>query len=116
MHDIVVPSLSPEESATISVELTVPPQTETPKSLFAEFELIDSQEIPFGSRLNLKVNVQPEQLVFSDINQPPVANEANLLVQLQNAGFTDVRACIIAIRENQGDLNAAALALLRSDQ
>eukprot|EP00301_Raphidiophrys_heterophryoidea_P021017 c5565_g1_i1.p1 GENE.c5565_g1_i1~~c5565_g1_i1.p1 ORF type:complete len:493 (-),score=114.04 c5565_g1_i1:1386-2828(-) len=106
-----VPVLSPGSRGIASVEFVVP-HVEKSGVVEGEFELVDGEGNSFGEPMALKLNVlvkeQPPKPTL-----PSVPNEKELVELLRDMGFGDVAACTQAIREAKGDVNAAALALLR---
>ncbi len=97
-----VPMIEVGTSGLVSLDLEVPEGLSG--EVEAAFRLVDSDGVEFGPALVLNL----------DVIDQPVENETELLSTLQSMGFEDSNACTKALRQAKGDLNSAAITLLRS--
>eukprot|EP00300_Choanocystis_sp_HF-7_P033196 c45494_g1_i1.p1 GENE.c45494_g1_i1~~c45494_g1_i1.p1 ORF type:complete len:443 (-),score=93.86 c45494_g1_i1:41-1369(-) len=102
-----VPLVQAGDSGLVMVEVTIPHEL-AGQGVVAEFEFVDSSGTVFGDRLILDVRVEAPQPVPNVLE-----NEDELVSMLQDMGFMDDDQSRIAVRETKGDVNAAALRLLR---
>jgi len=97
------PVLQDGATGLLTLFLAVPSDI-APGPVHATFALIDGNGNVFGPQLALDVTVEQETN----------SAEANAVESLMDMGFGDAIACLKAIRASKGDVNAAALALLRA--
>eukprot|EP00301_Raphidiophrys_heterophryoidea_P001710 c10815_g2_i1.p1 GENE.c10815_g2_i1~~c10815_g2_i1.p1 ORF type:complete len:582 (+),score=192.33 c10815_g2_i1:33-1748(+) len=112
-----VPALAPGERGIVSVGFVVRDGVTDPSGQVVEavFELVGVDGDGFGEPLSIKLHVMPSNHnINSSSELPPVANESGLVAMLGDMGFCDPRVCVRVLREHKGDVNAAALALLRA--
>eukprot|EP00300_Choanocystis_sp_HF-7_P022169 c21334_g1_i1.p1 GENE.c21334_g1_i1~~c21334_g1_i1.p1 ORF type:complete len:441 (+),score=89.35 c21334_g1_i1:105-1427(+) len=109
-----VPLLQTGESGLVTADILVPTKL-AGKLVEAAFEFVDAAGRAFGGRLQLNVNVQPITTTDAedDWEIPELVDENDLVRTLRDMGFDDDAKSLAAIRASQGDVNAAALRLLR---
>jgi len=105
-----VPMLEGGSSGLVSIDLVVPTELED-GDVSGSFALVDGEGNAFGPELMLTVRVEVR---VEARNEAQMAREADLVGQLMEMGLGDALACLKAVRENKGDVNAAAVSLLRA--
>jgi len=99
-----VPMLEAGASGIVSVDFVVPEDAPT-GTLSAEFVMVDSEGDKFGQSLVLNVEVVREDAAVDE--------KVRLLLDM---GFFDAEACKSALAAFNGEVNSAALALLRGSR
>lgn len=115
VHDsgFEVPMLEAGASGLVSMQFQVP--GDIPEGqVIAEFGLFDSSGNVFGPTLRLDVSVQHNKVEAKSAAPKDKDSEAEAVQMLMEMGLGNALTCLRAIRDNHGDVNVAAVTLLRA--